>query len=355
MIAAHNEEDCIALSVESVLRQTRRPDHVLVIADNCTDLTVGRARAAGATVFESVNNVHRKSGALNQGWQLTRRHTDLYVCVDADTLLAPNALADWEQEFITSPTLAGCSAKFTMLTAPGMTRRERMWVRLQKAEFSKWSDTSLNRPGRRTSVLAGTACAISAHALEVLVRSISRSAPWTYDSLVEDFELTYRLRQLGYECRISTTVRAYTDAMTSLRTLWAQRLKWQVGTVQDLCKFGVNRLTLRDWGQQALGMVSVAIRLGWIGLILFAVLVTGHPHWLPYWWAIPATFAVCDLREAMRIPHRTLSDLVTAATLVPQEVFAWMRAAWFVVSWAEVATGRRRDRWAIQIATEGAK
>ena len=67
--------------------------------------------------------------------------------------------------------------------------------------------------------------------------------PWSYASDVEDFELTYRLRRLGHACKVSYTVRAYTDAMVTVRALWAQRMKWQGGTVEDLLRIGVNRLT----------------------------------------------------------------------------------------------------------------
>jgi poly-beta-1,6-N-acetyl-D-glucosamine synthase len=52
------------------------------------------------------------------------------------------------------------------------------------------------------------------------------------------------------------------------------------------------------------------------------------------------------------VPHRTFGDLITAASLLPQELLAWMRAGWFTWSWVEVLSGRRRDRWALQIAAE---
>ena len=62
------------------------------------------------------------------------------------------------------------------------------------------------------------------------------------------------------------------------------------------------------------------------------------------------------MKAAWVIPHRTKRDVVLAATLLPQEAFAWMRAAWFTVSWIEVLSakfsGGRKDRWALQYAAE---
>jgi biofilm PGA synthesis N-glycosyltransferase PgaC len=195
LIAAHNEALCIGATVDSVLEQTRRADRIVVAADNCTDATAQIALASGrhygsprVRVYETVGNTHKKSGALNQAWELTSDQTDLFICIDADTVLPSNALADWEDEFIRDDIIAGCSAKFTMLSpqemaaladqglvpktagqATNLTFRQRMWCRIQKAEFAKWTDTALAREGRWTSVLAGTACAIKASALNEVV------------------------------------------------------------------------------------------------------------------------------------------------------------------------------------------
>ena len=40
LIPAHNEEAVLALTLESLAGQTRPPDRVVVLADNCTDATV---------------------------------------------------------------------------------------------------------------------------------------------------------------------------------------------------------------------------------------------------------------------------------------------------------------------------
>jgi biofilm PGA synthesis N-glycosyltransferase PgaC len=381
LIAAHNEELSLGATLDSLAAQERAADRVVVAADNCTDATVAIASSRVFSVpmplhvFETVSNTHKKSGALNQAWQLSRAGTDLFVCIDADTVLPPDALELWEAEFLRDSKIAGCSAKFTMLDPlqlhrlsrygfvptsagqlPSMSYRERVWCRIQKAEFAKWTDTALARKGRWTSVLAGTACAIRASALEEVVQQREteggEAVPWTYASEVEDFELTYRLRQLGYECRVSADVRAYTGAMLTLKTLWAQRLKWQVGTVRDLKSIGVNRLTLVDWWQQCLGLIAAFIRVAWVGLFVLGVALSGQVHVLRFWWVFPVVFVACDVREALRVPHRTGSDVLMAALLVPQELFAWVRAAWFTWSWVEVLTGKKRDRWALQIAAE---
>ena len=81
---------------------------------------------------------------------------------------------------------------------------------------------------------------------------------------------------------------------------------------------------------------------------------TFHPVWL----LLTALFAANDVRQAMRIPHRDRGDVLLALLLLPQELFAWLRAGWFTAAWAEALVGRithrSRDRWALQYRAEGA-
>jgi cellulose synthase/poly-beta-1,6-N-acetylglucosamine synthase-like glycosyltransferase len=351
IVPAHNEAASIGRVIEALLDQVRRPDQIVVVSDNSTDDTFAIASSyAGVTAVETVGNTDKKSGALNVAWGRYCGDADLLVTLDADTILPDNAVGDWEKEFLADPSLAGSSSKFTM---PG----SRFIVRLQRFEFATWTDTSLRRG--HTSVLAGTGCCIRNGVLRQVVATHERiEGPWSYDSQVEDFELTYRIRQLGYRCHVSPTVRAYTDAMDTVRALWGQRMKWQVGTVEDLLSFGVNRLTLLDWRQQVAGMFAVAVRVLWVFLMIWGA-IFGLLVFSPIWLLMPALFVLVDVKRSLRIPHRDRWDVVLAALLIPQEIFATMRAGWFLASWLEVVvgrvTGRRKDHWMMQYAAEGGR
>lgn len=343
LIPAHNEESSIAATIAGMLAQRRVPDQIVVICDNCSDRTEEIARQYPVTVFPAAGNRHRKPGALNMAWHRFARGAFMVVCIDADTVMPPNAVSDWLTEMQRNGRLGGSSSKFTMLGDDFLTR-------LQRSEFSRWTETSLRRG--HTSVLAGTGCAIRGAALREVAQLPGREGPWSYRSAVEDFELTYRIRQLGYRCHVSPTVPAYTDSMKTIRALWAQRMKWQVGTVKDLLDFGVNRLTARDWGQQALGLVSAAVRVMWL-LLWAAGLLTGwlHPSWT--WWAFPCWFAVLDILVSLKMQHRDWWDVLMAALLLPNELFAWLRAGWFAASWYQALFTRGdKDLWASQYAAE---
>lgn len=347
LIPAHNEASSIAATLTSLLAQERPAELIIVSANGCDDATVDIARTFPSVVVLDLPALpHRKSEALNIAWREFARDADLVVCVDADTELPPNALRDWEQEFKDSPELGGSRAKFTM-------RGRGLLTRLQRAEYAQGVDTSLRRGW--TSILAGAGCMFR----NELLREVAdeRGAPWCYESLVEDYELTYQLRLRGHATHVSPTVRAYTDSMKSVRALWAQRMKWQAGTAEDLLRFGYNRVNRFDWGQQAIGLVCVSVRALWLVLTGLALLVGGLKlEW--YWLLFPVLYVAINVRAASRIPHRDRWDIALAVMIVPYEVFSTLQMAWFVKGWADVLAAKlfrrsRNDRWAAQYLAEG--
>jgi glycosyltransferase involved in cell wall biosynthesis len=58
LVPAHNEEAAIGLALDSLAAQTRRPDLVIVIPDNCTDGTVAVVHSS----FRVVTTPTRRRG-----------------------------------------------------------------------------------------------------------------------------------------------------------------------------------------------------------------------------------------------------------------------------------------------------
>lgn len=138
IIPAHNEEDGIEKTIRSLLRQVPAPSVVLVMADNCTDETIPRARAAGAEVIETVGNTAKKAGALNQG--LARvlpllSDDDFVLAMDADGELTGDFIPVALQIFRDVPDLGGLAGSVTARSAdnvlellrPSSTPAARVW------------------------------------------------------------------------------------------------------------------------------------------------------------------------------------------------------------------------------------
>lgn len=94
LMPAHDEEDIIAATVASARAALRPEGRLLVIADNCSDRTASRARAAGAEVIERHDPARRGKGyALAHGIAaLGTTPPDVILVLDADCQAHGDAL-----------------------------------------------------------------------------------------------------------------------------------------------------------------------------------------------------------------------------------------------------------------------
>jgi len=85
VIPAYNEEKFIGACLESVIRQTRQPDEIIVVDNNCTDRTIEIAKQYPVQiVYESERGIIQ---ARNAGFSAASG--DIIARTDADTLLPP--------------------------------------------------------------------------------------------------------------------------------------------------------------------------------------------------------------------------------------------------------------------------
>src|ERR1700733_3938752 len=98
VVPAHNEENLIGASVASILSSdgTEPACEVVVVADNCTDATAERARAAGARVLGRNDAGKRGKGyALRFAFdELMPEGFDGFLIVDADSVVSTNLVRE---------------------------------------------------------------------------------------------------------------------------------------------------------------------------------------------------------------------------------------------------------------------
>src|ERR1035437_3689728 len=106
MVPAYNEAASIVDTIRSIQAQTIPPDEIIVIDDCSTDNTSELAAACGVTVLRPDKNTGTKAGAQNLA--LARVKTEFVMAIDADTTLAPNAIALLLPAIKTPNTVAVC-------------------------------------------------------------------------------------------------------------------------------------------------------------------------------------------------------------------------------------------------------
>lgn len=354
VVPAHNEEGTIASVLQGLLAQTRRPERIVVVADNCTDKTVEIARRFGrrVTVIETVGNRDRKVGALRTAWQQYVAYGfDYMLGVDADTVLSPDSLAAMEDELEANPKVGGVMARYTFDPDLGQSKWARLLVRMQRLEFASWTIDILHRK-RNTYVLGGQATLFRVDALQQIVDEERRLSPWDPEAQVEDMELTWMLSARGWETKVSATARAYAGPMLTIRSLWAQRRKWDEGMIRLLLGSKIGATTMYPWRVQFKNGINALTR-GLFVLLLGTSLLIGAFEWNWIWVVPPVLAALLNFKHARKVPGHTRLDLFLAGTLVMVEIYLWFRLFAWVTSWATVVVGIRRDGWARQYKAEG--
>lgn len=228
LVPAHDEEAVIGACVASLIAQDHPDDRreVIVVADNCTDATAERARAAGATVWERVDDAHPGKGhAL--AWALDRllgdaAQIDAVAMVDADCVASPNLLSTFDMAL-----RGGAPA---VQVAYDVANPE-----ASSSAALRWAGFALMhrvRPrGRRalglSADLFGSGMAFRT--------ALLRAHPWSSFSITEDAEYHLQLVRAG----IRVTYRDDASVSSPMPTTFAgardQQLRWESGNA-DLAR-----------------------------------------------------------------------------------------------------------------------
>lgn len=339
VIPAHDEESRLPATLASLSHQSRRPDRVLVVADNCSDGTVRVARAAGAEVVESVGNTHKKAGALNQALSRLLRElgdNDLVMVMDADTVLDDGFLASVDRRMTDDRGLMAVGGLFYGEEGGGLLGQ------FQRNEYTRYSRDLRRRRGL-VFVLTGTASVFRPHALRTVAEERGRLLPGVpgdvYDTaaLTEDNELTLALKTLGALVISPSECTVVTEIMTTVRSLWVQRLRWQRGALENLGEYGLRVQTWRYWVQQ-LGITYGILALGgYLLMLAITLLALDSWVWFPFWLGIGGVFAFERVLTVWRGGWRAR---LLAAAVLPELAYAAFLGAVHLRGIVDITFGR---------------
>lgn len=237
IIAAHNEEDCIAETLMALSLQTRPPNEIYVFTDNCTDRTAEvAARFSRVSVTCTVDNADKKAGVLNRATALL-----LPGLKDSDVVMGFDADSVPDMHFVAN-ALGYISRGYGIVGATFHARRGGgVLGLLQRAEFARFAVSQHKRT--RCDVISGTGWASPAGTLRAVARTRMDGQVYDTRSIVEDFELTLALQTMGVKAISPAACRVTTDVMITVRTWWSQRLRWQHGTLVALRQYGWTPVT----------------------------------------------------------------------------------------------------------------
>ncbi len=319
-VPAHNEESNIAATIESLLAQSRKPNLIVIICDNCTDRTEEIARQYRVLVLKTVDNKAKKAGALNQALERLLpvfRPQDAVLVMDADSVL-DEGFCYHAMKRLDEGDVAAVGGTFTGQPGGGLVGT------FQRNEYARYA-RDVRRLNGKVLVLTGTATVFRVAVLEEVrwargVGYLPGGAAQVYDThvLTEDNELTLALLHLGYSIISPRACRLTTEVMPTWRQLAAQRLRWKRGALENLGDYGWTPITRRYWGRQVLSLLGVIVTFTYLVTILWSLAVHGGVNLQPLWIAVTAIFIT---ERVVTVRSRGLGQMALASLLFVEMVY----------------------------------
>jgi cellulose synthase/poly-beta-1,6-N-acetylglucosamine synthase-like glycosyltransferase len=338
LVSAHNEEVLIGECVRSLVGVDYPADRLLVvvIANNCSDRTAERARAAGARVLERTDPV-REGKPYALAWALERLRDEPYdtcVIVDADSIAEPgfargvNALGPLGEN--------GAQAYFATWN------EEETWLTLLAGVFARAKYEVLYPVKDR----AGLNCPLTGNGMIFSANPLKRDG-WTAFSLTEDCELYADYTIKGRRIFFASGARLLSQEVRALRQGKSQRERWIRGRRAALRRYAP--LLLRSNRIGWLQKLDAVLELGLPGPVVFAsmavgvaalgpLLVGGGQGWLIAAIALSSQLPLVLATIAITVRHPHRRRVVLALARLP--VYAAWRIGVALGTWIGVADTR---------------
>lgn len=227
VIAAFNEEEHIAETIEGCLMIDYRDFEIVIVDDGSTDETVarvlpfvhsGRVRLVRKMVNEG------KAMALNDGLRCARG--EVILIMDADAVPDKQILRHMVPHF-QSPRVGAVTGN------PRVVNRATLLAKLQAIEFT--SIISLQRRAQRVwgriLTMSGVVGAFHRNA----IYDVGLFSP---DMATEDIDLSWKLQLRFYDIRYEPRAIVWMRVPATFKGLWRQRRRWATGLAQVLRRYG---------------------------------------------------------------------------------------------------------------------
>ncbi len=220
IVPAYNEEASLADTIRSLQGQTAPPREILVVDDFSTDRTYQIACSLGVTVLKPARNTGSKAGAQN--FALPRVSTRFTMAIDADTVLAPDAIARLILTMQEEEVAAACG-----FVVPRHKRT--LWERGRYIEylfaftFYKPIQDYFGKP------MISSGC-FSVYRTEAL----KQNGGWQTRTMAEDMDLTWSFYARGLGVRFVPEAVCYPIEPHDFRFMRKQLRRWSHGFVQNV-------------------------------------------------------------------------------------------------------------------------
>lgn len=231
IVPAHNEEKTLERALISIFNSTYKNVDLIIVSDTSTDDTVRiaqRFRRKYKDNFKKVKiinvKVRGKARALNEG--LKYASGSLFMCLDADSALAPEALSTAVQCF-REKSLGSLSSNVKIFPNKGVLNI------LQRVEYL------IGYQMKKAETITGIQYIVGGIGSMYRTKILRNLNFYETDTITEDIDLSMKLvekygkkKYIGYD----PGVVAFTEAVVNVPDLIRQRFRWKYGRYQVFLK-----------------------------------------------------------------------------------------------------------------------
>ena len=258
VVPCYNEEASLASSLRSLLSldYPAAKLEIIVVDDGSNDRTLEVART-----FEEdarIRILTKENGGKHTAMNLALASTDAEIigCLDADSIVAPNALR------VVAPIFR--DARIAAVT-PGIHVREPSTL-LQHLQHVEYRLSLFNR-----FILAGLGSVfITPGPFSFFRTSIVRAlGGWRYAHSTEDMEMALRIQDAGHMIANAPAAVVHTTTPHNLKSLFRQRVRWTYGWLRNAVDYR-HMFGNVQYGNLGLVVLPFAILSIFTGLYFFA-------------------------------------------------------------------------------------
>ncbi len=343
VMPAHNEADIIKSSLSGLLQKGVPSDSIIVVADNCTDLTASIVKELGVTVIERFSDEKRGKGyALDFGLSYLKdgqqEHADVVIILDADCEIDGQGLSTLATECVKHSRPV--QALYLMRTIANSSIKQRVagFAWFVKNKIRPFAVNKLNLP----VTLTGTGMAFP--------WAVIQNIDIAHGNIVEDMQLGIDCTLNGFPPMFCQKVVVYSDFPTQIAAEKTQRTRWEHGHLTTITQ-QVPSLLKQAWVKKEwplLGMaldlavppLALLVMISLMGLVLLAGLsvITGSYMALLILSVIFSLFSTTlvstwyffgrdylTLKELLSIPLYIVSKISVYSSFILKKQLEWVR------------------------------
>jgi len=231
IVPAHNEERVLKRNLLSIINSTYKNVELIIVNDSSTDKTKQIAlnfqhryknNLKGIKVINV--NVRGKAKAMNKG--LKYAHGSLFMCLDADSALTPNALKN-AVEFFREKSVGALASNVKIIPGKGMLNL------LQRIEYA------INYQMKKAEALARIQYIVGGIGSMYRMKIIRDMGYYDTDTITEDIDLSMKMiltyknkRYIAYD----PSMVVFSEAALTISDLLKQCNRWKYGRYQVFLK-----------------------------------------------------------------------------------------------------------------------